>query len=559
MPIGNPQDILTTPYGYSGQVAPETAVNLQNLNRRRLIANMLMQQGMQPQEGQMVGRFYVPAGLARGFAGLGSTLAGALLAGDIDKKSSKAVEDDEQMVKKAIADALASRQGQGEPQPAPMPDQPFTGEVGAVPMPDPGVQSAQPPIPATRPSPQAGIEGMQGLDMANAQPADMSAMVNSANPAMAQAQAATAQTLPQAEPPAPAVQPPPATPPQPGPPSFDAIAQLMTNQHPRARAYGEFLAQMAQREQEREIAARNRQEDIGLKMLQHATPSGSASVMAEAQQATAREAHADRRDAMNRAHEDQQAILQENRRHYASDEAFKKAKLALDERQEKERVKLERERIEATKDVAKIKLDPRTRPMSATAQKELIQTEEELQGSQQAIQNLQNALAINDQAMGFTGAGALASAGSLLPESMRPKAVDATVDLDNLITGSALPQLKAIFGGMPTEGERKVLLEMQGSSSKTPSQRKGIFERAIQAAQNRIKFNTQKAQQLRSGQYFAGDGGLDTTVAPNPGMPAQPSAPQSGGPARITSDAEFDALPSGTTFIGPDGKTRRKP
>lgn len=233
MPIGNPQDILTTPYGYSGQVAPETAVNLQNLNRRRLIANMLMQQGLQPAQGQMVGRFYVPPSLAQGFAGLGSTLAGALLAGDIDKKSSEAVDADSEMVRKAIADAMAS-QGQGEqppqPQPAPTPDQPFTGEVGAVPMPEPSVQKT-PPVPAFhgiapgspvqensaslgynppfQQLPNGQYQDPAGLDMANAQPADMSAMVNSANPDMAQAQAATAQTLPQAEPPAPAVQPPP--------------------------------------------------------------------------------------------------------------------------------------------------------------------------------------------------------------------------------------------------------------------------------------------------------------------------------------------------------------
>lgn len=31
------------------------------------------------------------------------------------------------------------------------------------------------------------------------------------------------------------------------------------------------------------------------------------------------------------------------------------------------------------------------------------------------------------------------------------------------------------------------------------------------------------------------------------------------GPAKINSDAEYNALPSGATFVGPDGKTRRKP
>jgi hypothetical protein len=41
-----------------------------------------------------------------------------------------------------------------------------------------------------------------------------------------------------------------------------------------------------------------------------------------------------------------------------------------------------------------------------------------------------------------------------------------------------------------------------------------------------------------------------------------PPAAAGGGtsaPVRITSDAEFDALPSGTRFIGPDGQTREKP
>jgi hypothetical protein len=39
---------------------------------------------------------------------------------------------------------------------------------------------------------------------------------------------------------------------------------------------------------------------------------------------------------------------------------------------------------------------------------------------------------------------------------------------------------------------------------------------------------------------------------------ATPAAP-SGQPARVTSDADYNALPSGAMFVGPDGKTRRKP
>ena len=137
-----------------------------------------------------------------------------------------------------------------------------------------------------------------------------------------------------------------------------------------------------------------------------------------------------------------------------------------------------------------------------------------MQGAHAGMKSLDQALALNDQAMGFSGAGVLAGAVSLLPESVRPKAIDATVELDNILTSGALPQLKAIFGGMPTEGERKVLLDVQGSSGKSPAVRKEIFERAKEALKNRLRFSGQKIEQLRKGTYFTGEGGLDTTVSP---------------------------------------------
>ena len=151
----------------------------------------------------------------------------------------------------------------------------------------------------------------------------------------------------------------------------------------------------------------------------------------------------------------------------------------------------------------------KTRSMSVTSQKELIQSEEEVQGGVQAIQFIKQAQDINKKAMGFTGAKQVASAGSLLPDVLRPQMFDDTQELDNIIQNTALPQLKAIFGGMPTEGERKVLLEMQGSSSKPAPVRKGIFLRAEQAARNRLKFTTEKSKRLREGTYFSGDPGVE--------------------------------------------------
>lgn len=181
----------------------------------------------------------------------------------------------------------------------------------------------------------------------------------------------------------------------------------------------------------------------------------------------------------------------------------------------------------------------RSGPMSATAQRELIQTEEELQGGQQALGFIKQAKDINKAAMGFTGAGIAASAGSWLPESVRPQVVDDTMTLNNIVQNTALPQLKAIFGGMPTEGERKILLEVQGSVSQPPKVREGIFQRAEQAVQARLKFSQDKAKRLRDGTYFSGEGlpsiqpGAQQTFVP-PGTPM----PQGGG---LPSPADIDA------------------
>ena len=160
--------------------------------------------------------------------------------------------------------------------------------------------------------------------------------------------------------------------------------------------------------------------------------------------------------------------------------------------------------------------------LSAIAQKELFEAEDVIQGGQAALSLFQQARELNDKAMGGLGAGALATAGSILPDFARPGTVDATQNLDNILQTAALPQLKAIFGGMPTEGERKILLDVQGSSSKPANVRRDIFDRAEAAINARLRFAAEKAQRLRSGSYFRGEGlpslqgGQQPQAAPTP-------------------------------------------
>jgi hypothetical protein len=139
-------------------------------------------------------------------------------------------------------------------------------------------------------------------------------------------------------------------------------------------------------------------------------------------------------------------------------------------------------------------------PLSAQAQKELFEADDIVQGSKAAIGLLDEALSLNDTAYSGYGATERAIARSNLPGTSRE--ADATIQLDNILTGQALESLKAIFGGMPTEGERKILLDIQASPNKTPSQRKAIIDRAKIAANRRIGESQAKAKALREGTYF---------------------------------------------------------
>ena len=78
----------------------------------------------------------------------------------------------------------------------------------------------------------------------------------------------------------------------------------------------------------------------------------------------------------------------------------------------------------------------------------------------------------------------------------------ATTELENVVLGQALANLKAIFGAAPTEGERKILVDLQASVDKTPQERKLIIERAKTLASRRMEFNQERANALRSNEFY---------------------------------------------------------
>jgi hypothetical protein len=147
--------------------------------------------------------------------------------------------------------------------------------------------------------------------------------------------------------------------------------------------------------------------------------------------------------------------------------------------------------------------------LSPTAQKELFEADDTAQAAKNVQGILQSALELNDKTYSGYGAKSRAIARSNLPGTSEE--ADNTIQLDNMMTGQALESLKATFGGMPTEGERKILLEMQASADKTPAQRKDIMTRAIAAAKKREAFSRDRAKSLRAGTYF-GEQTADTNA-----------------------------------------------
>lgn len=157
----------------------------------------------------------------------------------------------------------------------------------------------------------------------------------------------------------------------------------------------------------------------------------------------------------------------------------------------REGLEIQRQRLDTVKN--------KKTPLSATAQKELFEADEAVQAGESVISALDRALELNDKAY----SGVAAEERGWVTSQVGSEAGVATQDLKNIVTSQALENLKATFGAMPTEGERKILLEIQGSVDQAPAVRKNIWDRAKALAARRIEFNKKKAAQLRSGDYFA--------------------------------------------------------
>ena len=161
--------------------------------------------------------------------------------------------------------------------------------------------------------------------------------------------------------------------------------------------------------------------------------------------------------------------------------------------------------------------------LSAQEQKELFEAEDTVNASKSVILNLSKAKDLSPKAYSGFGAGTRRTIARNIPGVGESEGVTATTELETLVGENSLSQLKAIFGGAPTEGERKILLDLQGSISMSDAERQKIYDRALSAAARRMKINQTKMENIRKGAY-----GRIT-----------PDEKASGGPVHMADGGEF--------------------
>lgn len=159
-------------------------------------------------------------------------------------------------------------------------------------------------------------------------------------------------------------------------------------------------------------------------------------------------------------------------------------------------------------------------PLTPTDKKAILEADEMVLSNQTAIDNLKSVLdegqgkSLNERA----GSGWTTSVQPWLARNDPTGFFDdakgeATTELNNVVIGNSLGQLKAVFGGNPTEGERAALRELEASANNTPAERKILLNRAIGLVEKRLEFNKQRASELRGGGYYKPTGMQSSPVA----------------------------------------------
>jgi len=147
--------------------------------------------------------------------------------------------------------------------------------------------------------------------------------------------------------------------------------------------------------------------------------------------------------------------------------------------------------------------------LSATELKLKNESEDKLTAFGDALSAIKEAYSLNPQTFGGTLGDKAWRVGA---ENLDPKnpQVIATRRVENLLAEQALTKLRATFGGNPTEGERGILMDLQGIGSKSKEERAQIMMRTYRVLKQREEIERKRFNDLTSGKYRLIEEGVPT-------------------------------------------------
>ena len=128
------------------------------------------------------------------------------------------------------------------------------------------------------------------------------------------------------------------------------------------------------------------------------------------------------------------------------------------------------------------------------------EVEDILTSTDQAMLDLKRAYQLNPNTFD-TSLGDVAQRKVLEQAGVKDPKVIATREQTNLLSKSAVGKLKTAFGGNPTEGERKILLDLEGIDSKSKDERAIIMKNSYMALKARREREQKRLNEINQGLY----------------------------------------------------------
>jgi len=148
--------------------------------------------------------------------------------------------------------------------------------------------------------------------------------------------------------------------------------------------------------------------------------------------------------------------------------------------------------------------DTKPKTYSEGERRQIFKTEDGINTAMGTLKSLEQALALNEQAYEGSLSGWRKTLGQLT-SSNDPQYV-ATENFDNLQITAAIQNLKNMFPGSVTEGERQALVDLQAVSKYPRAVRDQIIRRGMEAVKTVISRETDRLERLKGGEYSSRGG-----------------------------------------------------